>query len=227
MAQKTGLVIGATGLVGSLVLQQLLADEAFGVVRVLARRSSGLKHAKLQETIADFERIGDLDASVFQVDSVFSCLGTTLRRTGDPAVYHKIEVDYPLAIAARVLATGGKRSFHYVSSIASSSKSLFNYSRMKGEAEEGLRLLQSRYPASFVASYRPSFITGPRMDRRLLEEIAIPLIRCLEPLMQGPFKNHRTVAAEAIARAMIGQAKMSQTGFVCIESQQIHALAAH
>src|SRR3954471_9827020 len=52
---RTAIVIGATGLVGSELVQQLLKDNRFSVVKVFVRRSTGVQHVKLQENIIDFD----------------------------------------------------------------------------------------------------------------------------------------------------------------------------
>ena len=48
---KTALLVGATGLVGGLVLEQLLADTYFEKVIVLTRKSLGKSNAKLKEVL--------------------------------------------------------------------------------------------------------------------------------------------------------------------------------
>ncbi|MEP6360979.1 MAG: NAD-dependent epimerase/dehydratase family protein, partial [Balneola sp.] len=52
---KKAILIGATGLVGSHVLQLLLSDERYESVKVLHRRSTGISHPKLTEHIIDFD----------------------------------------------------------------------------------------------------------------------------------------------------------------------------
>ena len=199
---KTALVVGASGLVGSYVLDQLLADASITEVRTLTRKVWAKTHPKLQQIVTDFDKINELALEIFTVDAAFSCLGTTWKRTGDIDQYRKIEVDYPIAIAERVLAAGGQ-SFHYVSAVGSSSSSWLSYSRMKGEAENGLKALQSRFRTTCVASYRPSFILGPRQEKRLIEELAIPIWNSLDMFMRGPLRRYKGVHAEVIAKTMI------------------------
>ena len=54
MNQQTAVIIGATGLTGSLLLEQLLNDDAFSTVRILVRKPVSLQHPKLQTVIVDF-----------------------------------------------------------------------------------------------------------------------------------------------------------------------------
>lgn len=219
---RTALLVGASGLVGSYVLEYLLSDPNYTDVTVLARKPLELVHAKLKQEIVNFDHLDSVRDSVFAVTDVFSCLGTTLGRTGEQSQYRRIEVDYPIKIAKKSLAAGA-RSFHYVSAIGSSSKSLFNYSRMKGETEDTLKDLQAKYPKSYVASYRPSFIKGPRREPRLVEQIALPVLSVFEVFMQGPIRKWRSIHAETIALAMIHQVS-AKAGFYLWEGDQMEKL---
>ena len=49
---KTAIILGATGLVGSRLLQMLLEDPVYSSVVLLLRRSTGVQHPKLTEHIA-------------------------------------------------------------------------------------------------------------------------------------------------------------------------------
>ena len=59
MNGQTAVVLGATGLIGSHLLEQLLNDDAFIKVRVLVRRPIELKHPKLEICITDFNNYED------------------------------------------------------------------------------------------------------------------------------------------------------------------------
>ena len=50
---KTVIILGATGLIGSLVLEFLLSDERYSSVKLFSRKSVGKKHPKLKEFIVD------------------------------------------------------------------------------------------------------------------------------------------------------------------------------
>ncbi len=111
---KKALVIGASGLVGHYVLNLLLQSPDYSEVHVLARSPLVLpdsKSAKLQETILDFHKMRTLSDKIFQVDDVFSCLGTTTRKTLNLEIYRNIEIDYPVMLA-EITAEQGAKSFH-------------------------------------------------------------------------------------------------------------------
>ena len=51
----TALMIGATGLVGSQLLGQLLDDGRFGKVIAFGRKKTGQSHPKLEDHVVDFD----------------------------------------------------------------------------------------------------------------------------------------------------------------------------
>src|SRR3546814_1416100 len=69
--------VGATGLVGQLVLARLL--ESPGVARVVAptRRPLALRHPALENPVVDFDAL-PADAPWWAVDAAICTLGTTL-----------------------------------------------------------------------------------------------------------------------------------------------------
>ena len=73
--QRTVLLAGATGLVGGLMLQALLADHTISAVHALSRRSPNVRHPKLDVRIVDFSHLPELP----QVDEVYLALGTTIK----------------------------------------------------------------------------------------------------------------------------------------------------
>lgn len=90
--------IGATGLVGGLVLARLL--DAPQVARVIAptRRSLELEHPALVNPRVDFEAL-PVDADWWNVDAVICTLGTTMADAGSKAAFRRVDNDYPLLVA--------------------------------------------------------------------------------------------------------------------------------
>ena len=138
---RTALVLGATGLVGGHCLELLLADAAWARVTVVARRPSGRTHPRLVERVADFDRL-DEHAGAFAADDVFCCLGTTIRAAGSQDAFRRVDHDYVVG-SARVAAGAGARRYLLVTAAGADRGSRFFYSRVKGDAEEGVRAQRS------------------------------------------------------------------------------------
>lgn len=205
------LVLGSTGLVGGLLLQKILADDYFGEVTIWIRKDTGLTHPKLKVIVTDFKDLPETEADV-----VFSCLGTTRKKTPDPALYRFIEVTIPVNTAKLLLETG-LQQFHYISSLGTAATSRGAYLQNKWAAESGLNALG--IPALYL--YRPSLIFGPRKETRLLEGISNALLSLLNPLLSGKLKKYRRISAETIAETLVRNAKNAVPGMHILESDKI------
>jgi uncharacterized protein YbjT (DUF2867 family) len=211
---KTALVLGASGLVGSHVLQKLLADVSYTKVIAWVRSPLPFTHPKLQVDQVDFHNLPSI-----QADELFSCLGTTKSKTPDLNQYRHIEVEIPVQAAKK---TQGLRQLHYISSIGTSASSTGYYLKFKWEAECALRALE--LPALFL--YRPSLIYGERKEMRLLENISSFIFTLVNPLLVGRAKKLRRIAGEQIAETMCIMAQQDEKGTHILESDRIQAIAS-
>ena len=93
------IITGATGMVGSIVLDLCLKSHDIFSVMSIVRRTSGIEHDKLNEVIiTDFLNL-DENASYFKsVDIVYYCLGVYTGAV-DRDQFRKITVDYPEVLA--------------------------------------------------------------------------------------------------------------------------------
>jgi len=212
---KSILVAGATGLVGSLCLQRLLADPAFGRVVVLTRRPLGaqFQHPKLEQHVVDFARLADYP-DAFRVSHILCTLGTTIKQAGSQARFREVDYDYPLQLARLGLAHGAQH-FLLVSALGANVNSSVFYSRVKGELELQVRALP--YPAMTIV--RPSLLLGGRPEFRFGEEIG----RRLAFLVPGKYKP---VRADDVAKVLVDAARRDVPGVQVIESGDIRRRAA-
>lgn len=206
MAQRTALLVGATGVVGGFVLEHLLADPAYTAITVLTRRPLAQTQAKLRQQRINFEQLQE-EQRHFAVDDVFCCLGTTLRSAGSKGAFRKVDYDYVVG-AAELAAKAGAKQFLLVSAVGASPGALAFYSRVKGEAEQAIAKLG--LPA--VHFLRPSLLLGPRAEKRPGEAAAKALAPLLSAITVGPLAKYRPVQAEEVARRMVEIAKSGQTG---------------
>lgn len=190
---RTALLAGATGLVGSHVLQHLLADSAWTGVVTIGRRLIPQRHDKLEQRIVDFDSLTDLP----HIDDVFCCLGTTIKQAGSQAAFRRVDHDYVVALARAGLRAGATQ-FLLVSAIGADPAARVFYSRVKGETEADVRKL----PYRAIQIFRPSLLLGERAEFRLGERIAIMAAPLLSWLLFGRLRRYRPIHAAVIARAM-------------------------
>jgi uncharacterized protein YbjT (DUF2867 family) len=193
--QRKVLLAGATGLVGSLMLQALLADSAVSEVHTLSRRPLSGSHPKLHVHIVDFNDLPALP----QTDEVYLALGTTIKVAGSQAAFRAVDLDANLAVAQAAFVAGARR-VGLVSAAAANAKSSMFYNRVKGELEDTLKAM--KLTALVIA--RPSLLLdyryGLQQPPRIGEQIAIPIAKLLAPFLPG---TYRPVRARAVAQSLV------------------------
>lgn len=213
----TANVIGATGLVGKQLVQQLLNDERFEKVRIFVRRETGLKHPKQEQLIVDFGK-PEIWEKQLTGDVLFSALGTTLKQAGSKEKQWEIDFTFNLNFAQKA-KENGIENYILVSSVGANSKSSIFYTKMKGELDEAVAKLGFQN----LVILRPASLTGPRENRRVAEEISVPILNFLTRFMM---KNYRPISDETVAKAMINAA-LRKTGDKKIwEGAEVFNLAA-
>lgn len=191
------ILAGATGLIGGLVLDRLLARPEVASVLVMTRRATGRTHPKLVERLAPLADWPGI-VSLGHVDVVISALGTTQKKTPDQAAYEAVDLEAVLALAAAALKAGATH-FLTVSSIGATSASGNFYLRTKGRMEDGLRAL----PFSRLDIFRPGLLRGPRAESRPGERLWQIVQGVLDPLLVGGLKKYRSIPAQDVADAII------------------------
>lgn len=215
---RTAIVLGATGLTGSYVLNKLLKDERYSLVKVFTRRSLKRSHPKLQEVVLDLFELRKAHKTFF-ADEVYCCIGTTKAKTPDLETYKK--VDYGIPVTAAKLSKENKiSSFLVVSALGANAESRIFYNRTKGEMERDV--LQVNIPNTFF--FQPSLITGERKEKRPLEFVGKQLMKVANLLLVGPIKKYQSIHPETIAEAMI---QVANRGYhkARIESDEIKEIA--
>ncbi len=215
---KSALVIGATGLIGSHLLEELLENELYEKVVVIGRRSTGVRHPKLVEHIFDLSEM-DRHAELFRADSFFCCMGTTIAKAGSRDDFR--EIDYKIPVKAAILTKqNGGSSAYLVSSIGASASSRVFYLRVKGETEDAMA--EVGFQRTLV--FRPAGLLGKRNEFRLKEKIGIGAMNLLSPLMVGPLRKNRPIKAECVASVMANLPSENIKGKRIYESDEIQQL---
>lgn len=191
----TALVIGATGLVGSHLADQLLDDSRFEKAVAFTRRSLQKQHPKLEERIIDFDNPAEWKHLV-KGDVLFSTLGTTLRAAGSKEAQYKIDYTYQYNFAVAA-ADNGVPSYVLVSAAYSSSNSRIFYSRIKGELERDIKKLSFQH----ISIIRPGQLSGKRKENRLGEKISISILNLIGKI--PGLTLLKPIDANMVARAMV------------------------
>lgn len=215
---RTAILIGATGLVGKALLQQLLSDDGYGEVVVLGRRPTGLSHAKLVEHVIDFAQPEGW-ADLVKGDVLFSTLGTTRGQAGGTAAQRVVDYDYQYLVA-RTAAANGVGTYVLVSSIGADASASAFYMRMKGELDRDV----SQLPFGSIHILRPGPLSGERAQPRLGERVGLALIGCLNAL--GLLRRYRPILDVQVARAMRVAALQPGKPAQVHEAEELFAMAA-
>jgi uncharacterized protein YbjT (DUF2867 family) len=224
------LLAGATGLVGGLVLRDLLESPRFtGTVFAPARRKIELEDRRLVVLQTDFsspQSDADLAAAIRShspapLDAYISCLGTTIRTAGSREAFIAVDRDLVLRLG-QVAFDNGARHAILVSSVGASRQSGNFYLRVKGEVEDALEKIGFKR----LDILQPGLLLGPRAERRPGEAIAQVLAPIANPIMQGALLRYRAIEAEAVATAIVRLLDFHKPGQYPHQYKSIRALSA-
>lgn len=216
---KKAIIVGASGLIGSNLLNILLTQPDYKEVLVIARKKTKNKNTKITQLIIDFNKLDDY-ADQITGDVLFCCLGTTRKLTPDLDEYRKIDHDYPVKLAGLAKANGIEQ-YHYVSSIGANSKSSNFYTKIKGDTEDDLK----KAGLNSLHIYEPSLLIGDRKKSRLAERIAAIVMKLVKPLLFGKLKKYRAIKALDVAKAMFKQSLKNKVGTFTYTTDQIQKRA--
>ena len=203
---KRAVIIGASGLIGSKLLDILLTQPDYAEVLIIGRKKTKIKNTKTTQLIVEFEHLEHYAPSITG-DVIFCCLGTTKAVTPDLREYRKIDHDYPLQLA-EIALKNGIGQYHLVSALGANSESSNFYTKMKGNTEDDIK----KVGLKSLHIYEPSILIGHRKKSRPFERIAIVAMKIISPLLQGKLKKYRTIKAIDVAKAMYKQSLKNTPG---------------
>lgn len=216
---KKAIIAGASGLIGSNLLNILLLAHDYNEVLALVRKELPLQHKKLIQLIVDFDKL-EAYSGFITGHVLFCCLGSTKKKTPDLAVYRKIDHDYPVKLA-QMAKRNNVGQYHLVSSIGADSNSAAFYTKIKGETEDTIKQVGLKC----LHIYQPSILTGARNEHRPAERIAGVLMKVIDPLLIGGLKKYRSISAETVAMTMFKQSLKNEEGVFVHPSDKIKLLA--
>ncbi|WP_276374174.1 NAD-dependent epimerase/dehydratase family protein [Chryseolinea sp. H1M3-3] len=150
------IITGATGMVGEGVLHECLIHPDVEKVLIINRKSTGLKHAKLEEIVhADFYDLSAVESRLLGYTACFFCLGVSSLGMREER-YHRVTFDLTLNFANTLHKLNPDLIFCYVSGSGTDSSEMGRsmWARVKGKTENHLLLLGFKDAYMF----RPGFM---------------------------------------------------------------------
>ncbi len=221
-ADRSALLVGATGLVGGELLKLLLHDPRYSRVHTAGRRAPAIKHPKLTAHVVDVANPRQL-AAVPQVDDVYCALGTTIKVAGSQAAFKAIDLEAVVAVAKAARQVNKAVRLGVVSAMGADPKSSVFYNRIKGEMEAAITHLG--YTSVSIA--RPSMLAGDRdslkQASRPGEQIGLKLMAAVNFLIPA---NYKAIAAVDVAQGLHRMVTEGHAGARIAMSGELSELAS-
>ena len=159
---KSALIIGASGLVGKLLLEAILQKDYYTSITLVLRRSIDLKYDKRVKIImiSDFDALDQYEEDLFSED-VFCCLGSTMKKAGSKSAFEKSDLIYPLKVATINQKNPNFKNYLIVTSQGANAQSPIYYNQVKGRCEQALLALD----LLGLKVFRPSVLLGNRGEK--------------------------------------------------------------
>lgn len=218
---KTAILFGATGLIGSHMLRELVADPDYDEVLIVVRKSIATPSAKVKQLVADHKSISSV-ATQLKGDDLFLALGTTRAKVPDQGEYAAIDRDYPLE-AARIAKANGARTVSIVTAVGANPESKLFYVRLKGEVERELTKIGFEQTHIF----QPSMLLGDRKEHRTLEGALMKSWSVVDRVLTGSLRRYRGIDGADVAKAMVRAAKGPTAKVVRYEWDEMQSLLEH
>lgn len=201
---KNAIVIGATGLVGQCLIEQLNSLAECEKITVIVRRQIAEfnPYKKVEQfVLEDFLLLNDQDVNGYS--HAFSCLGSTIKKAGSKEAFYNIDFEINAHFADLFETT--ETHLILVSAMGANASSPIFYNRVKGELETYIQKLDL-YRFSII---RPSLLLGERNEKRFFEDVSQKLYRRFSHWVPNSFK-YKPVTAQQVAHTMV-EAAQTQT----------------
>ena len=194
---KNIIITGASGVIGSLILQSCFSDPNVGNVTSILRKPTGFANSKLTELIiSDFSDYSGISDSFTNQDIAYYCLGVYTGAVSRDE-FRKITVDYTKAFAYTLKQFSAGVTFCFLSGQGAdqTAKSRMMFARDKGIAEN--YLLSLKFKEIYI--FRPAYIypSSPRVEPNMSYRI----MRTLYPVLKLIYPNG-VVTSEDLARTL-------------------------
>lgn len=190
------IIAGSTGMIGQLILESCLKSDIITEVRIIVRKPSGKKHAKLTEiVVTDFEDYSKYNHVFKDINMAFFCLGVYTGQVTDE-ILKKVTVNYAIEFAKTLEKNSPQARLCLLSGAGAdrTEKSKTSFALYKGMAENQISSLNLDF-----YSFRPAYIYP--VESRKEPNFAYNIIKVLYPFIKilGPqYSIKSTELAEAM-----------------------------
>ena len=202
---KNILVVGASGLVGSNILEHLENGDS-KITLLLRRRLEDKAH--LKQIITEFDNIDNLDETQ-AVDEVYIAIGKKLSlfellylQKSKRKEFELVDFDYIRNIALFAKKLGAK-SLGLISAVGANENSRNIYLSVKGKIEK--EIISMDFEKIVIA--QPGHLLGKRQqeDSKFLIYVFEKITNILGYAMFGPLKKFRNIDASLVAKTLISK----------------------
>ncbi len=211
---KTAILAGATGLIGSKLLELLLNEDAYGRVIAVSRNALPMSNAKLQNLIVNFDELQNYSSQLIG-DDIFCCLGTTMKQAGSKETFRKVDYAYPVSLAT-ITRKEGARQFLLVTALGANKNSSIFYNRVKGEVQEVIDNLGFEG----LHIFQPSLLLGPRVGKRAGQSMGQAVMKTFGFVIP---KKYKAIESIKVAHAMLEIANQHRRGTFIYESDELQS----
>lgn len=214
------ILFGATGMIGEGALIECLDDDTIESVLVIARRSTGRSHPKLNELLVkDFLDWSTVAHQLAGYDACLYCLGISAVGMSDED-YRRITYDFTVAAATAMLEQNPSMRMCFISGAGTDLESRQMWARVKAEAEQALLAMAWRSAHMFRPAGifpRKGVVSSVRLYRVMYGMLgwAYPLLHTLMP--------NQLTTTDQLGRALIEVAKNGHSAQL-LESKDINAI---
>ena len=208
-------IVGASGMIGGIVLRECLSSNLVDNVVVIVRRSLGINHEKLDEVIhEDFTDYTGLEAQFSNCQAGFFCIGVYTGQVPDKE-FKMITVDVAAAFGNMLKKYSPDSTLCFLSGQGAdqNEKSRMSFARYKGMAEN--LLIANQFDQLYI--FRPAYIypVTPRKE----PNISYRIFRALYPILKKVYPKG-AITSEQLGKAMF-HAGMKGTTKTVLENEDI------
>lgn len=199
---KNVLIVGASGMIGGIILQEALNDKDIKSVCSITRKTHGIQNPKLKEILhSDFSNYSGIEHAFNNIDAAYFCIGVYTGAVKDD-LFKIITVDFAKVFADAVIEKSPSASFNFLSGAGADleEKSRMSFARYKGMAEN--YIISKNF--SSLNIFRPGYIYP--VDKREEPNFSYRLFRIMYPVVNFLMPSS-SVTSEELAKAMFNAGK--------------------